>query len=57
MTLAFLSCVAFLVMTIGVCGLVRRLITFDTIEHDVYHLWEEYGYTKDDYLNGEIDTD
>ncbi|WP_257351249.1 hypothetical protein [Pseudalkalibacillus decolorationis] len=49
-TLIF-ACVAFLLVTFGVCGLVKRLTSVDTIEHDVYHLWEEFGYTREDYFH------
>ncbi|WLD92472.1 hypothetical protein [Alkalihalobacillus sp. AL-G] len=53
MTSAVLSCFAFILGTVGVCALVKRFISVDTIDHDVYHLWEEYGYTKNDYLNND----
>ncbi|MCF6408893.1 MULTISPECIES: hypothetical protein [Pseudalkalibacillus] len=49
MTYFLLSFMAFSLGTVGVCGLLQRFIKIDTTDYDIYHLWEEYGHTKEDY--------
>jgi hypothetical protein len=49
MTYFLLSFMGFTFGTLGVCALLQRFVKIDTIDYDVYHLWEEFDLKKEDF--------